>query len=76
MGPKATETLCAMNNGFGPGTADEPVKGYIKGRVFKMRSNIRANPLSTTLEAAKELRVGDNSRSALGSKLKSERLDN
>lgn len=38
MGPKATETSCDMNNGFGPGTADEPVKGYIKGRVFKMRS--------------------------------------
>lgn len=78
MGPKATETPCNMNNGFGPGTADEPGKGYIKAwRVLKMRSDHQGQSSHDYTGSCQRTQHGGlNSCSALGSKLKGERLDN
>lgn len=77
MGPKATEMPCNMNNGFGPGTADEPVKGYIKGwRVLKMRSDHQGqSPYDCTGSCQRTQHVGQPLLCTC-EQIKYERLDN
>ena len=70
MGRKAVETTVNINNTFGPGTANEPTgqwwfKKFCKGDERledeecsdQLRAIIKAEPLISTQEVAKELDI-------------------
>lgn len=62
MGPKAVEVMCNVNVGFGPGMSQCSVaQGIVlrDGESWRWGAIIRANPLTATPEAARELAIND-----------------
>lgn len=62
MGPKAVEVMCNVKVGFGPGMSQCSVAQGIllrDGESWRWRAIIRANPLTATPEAARELAIND-----------------